>query len=70
MMHHRIPTEHKTVSYRPGQLQRTPSPEFNFAPARGMREPGTNYLTIITAPDPEPARYLIKPSRARNPKKK
>jgi hypothetical protein len=35
-----------------------------------MREPGTNYLTIITAPDPMPARYQMNVKPARNQKKK
>jgi len=70
MLWHRIPTEHKTVSYRPGQLQRSASPYFNPPAARGMREPGTNYLTIITAPDPMPTRYLMNVKPARNLKKK
>ena len=70
MLGHRIPKEHKTTSYRPGQLQRSASPYFGFAPVKGMREPGTNYLTIITAPDAAPARYAPKPTRARNLKKK
>jgi hypothetical protein len=70
MMHHRIPTEHKMVSYRSGQLQRSASPYFNPPAARGMREPGTNYLTIITAPEPLPVRHLMNVVPARNQKKK
>ena len=51
----RIPTEHKQVSYCPGQLQRTPSPYFGLPAVKGMREPGTNYISIITAPTPQPS---------------
>ena len=69
MMKHRIPTEHKTVSYRPGQLERPASPYFGFAPVKGMREPLTNYMTIITAPEPAPARSVMKVNRSGNTKK-
>lgn len=54
MMHTRIPTEHRQTAYKSGTLQRSPSPYFAPPAPVGMREPGTNFVTIITAPDPGP----------------
>lgn len=54
-MQTRIPTEHKQTSYTQGTIQRSASPYFAPPAPVGMREPSTNYVTIITAPDPGPA---------------
>lgn len=48
----RIPTEHKTVRFYQGQVQRSPSPAFTPPVPAYMREPGTNWYTLITAPGP------------------
>jgi hypothetical protein len=48
----RIPTEHKTVRFFPGQVQRAPSPAFAPPVPAYMREPGTNWYTLITANGP------------------
>jgi hypothetical protein len=39
---------HKSVSYNPGQLYRTPSPYFSPPEPAWTREPGTDYLTLLT----------------------
>ena len=50
MLNCRIPTHHKEVSYCPtGELVRTPITAF-MPPVPGMmREPGTNYISILTS---------------------
>lgn len=48
----RIPTEHKQITFTQGQVMRAPNPYFAPPVPASMREPGTNYLTIITAPGP------------------
>jgi len=46
----RIPTHHKEVSYCPtGELVRTPIPWFTPPVPSVMREPGTNYLSVLTS---------------------
>jgi len=46
----RIPTHHKEVTFSPrGQLQRTPSVFFAPPVPAVMREPGTNFLSILTS---------------------
>jgi hypothetical protein len=49
---HRIPTQHKQASFYQGSIMRSPSPFFAPPVPSYMREPGTNYVTIITAPGP------------------
>ena len=45
-----IPTCHKEVTYQGnGPLQRTPQPFFSPPVPAYMREPGTNYMSIITS---------------------
>lgn len=46
------PIEHKQVGFTQALLQRSPSPYFAPPVPSFMREPGTNYVTIITAPGP------------------
>jgi hypothetical protein len=48
----RIPTQHRQVSFYQGSIMRSPSPYFAPPVPGYMREPGTNYYTIITAPGP------------------
>lgn len=45
-------TEHKTVTFAQGSVVRSPSPVFAPPVPAYMREPGTNYYTLITAPGP------------------
>jgi hypothetical protein len=47
-MYHR-PIQHKVVTFQEGEIQRAPSPYFAPPVPSGMREPGTDYLTILTA---------------------
>lgn len=49
---HRIPTEHKQVTFYQGTISRAPNPYFAPPVPSGMREPGTNLITIITAAGP------------------
>jgi hypothetical protein len=46
------PIEHKQATFVQGTLMRSPSPFFAPPVPAYMREPGTNYVTIITAPGP------------------
>ena len=46
------PIFHTQTTHSPGGIQRSPSPWFAPMPPTGEREPGTNYLRIITAPGP------------------
>ena len=39
---------HKVVSFRQGTIQRAPSPYFSPPEPAWTREPGTDYLTLIT----------------------
>lgn len=48
----RIPRGHKQIGYTPGTIMRSASPWFAPPVPGFMREPGTNYVTIITAPGP------------------
>jgi hypothetical protein len=48
----RIPTEHKQVGFYQGSVMRPSSPYFAPPYPAYMREPGTNFVTIITAPGP------------------
>jgi hypothetical protein len=48
----RIPTEHGQTGFYQGTIMRAPSPFFAPPYPSYMREPGTNYVTIITAPGP------------------
>ena len=50
MMHCRIPTHHKEVSH-PGFSPVLRAPSRAFAPPvpSMMREPGTNYMTVLTS---------------------
>ena len=41
--------QHTQTSYVQGQIMRAPSPWFAPPVPNPMREPGTNYLSIITA---------------------
>ena len=43
-------SEHSQTTYRQGQLVRQPSPVFKGVPIRGMREPGTDYVTFLVSP--------------------
>jgi hypothetical protein len=52
MIGSRIPTEHKQITFTQGQVMRAPSPAFAPPFPAYMREPGTNYYTIITANGP------------------
>lgn len=46
----RIPKSHFTpISYVPNEIIRREGSGFFLPPAKGMREPGTNYMTIITS---------------------
>lgn len=46
------PMHHTQTTHNPGTIERTPA--WYFAPPMltGMREPGTNYYTLITAHGP------------------
>lgn len=46
------PIEHKQVTFTQGAVMRTSSPFFAPPVPGAMREPGTNYYTVITAPGP------------------
>ena len=46
------PIVHRQVALTQGTVQRTPSPYFAPPVPSGMREPGTNFFTIITAHGP------------------
>jgi len=50
----RRPFRHTQTTHLQGALIRDAGSDFNFAmpTARAMREPGTNYLTYITADGP------------------
>jgi hypothetical protein len=48
----RIPADHVQVEFQQGTVMRQPSPDFSPPVLTGMREPGTNYITIVTAPGP------------------
>lgn len=52
MIGSRIPTEHKQVVHTQGEISRAPSPAFAPPVPAYMREPGTNWYTIITANGP------------------
>jgi hypothetical protein len=52
MIDSRIPTDHKQISFTQGQVMRAPSPAFAPPVPASMREPGTNWFTIITANGP------------------
>lgn len=45
-------SDHKQVSFTQGVIQRSPSPWFAPPVPSYMREPGTNWATIITAAGP------------------
>ena len=45
----RIPTQHKQIGFYQGEIMRAPSPFFAPPVPAYMREPGTNYITIVTA---------------------
>jgi hypothetical protein len=45
----RIPTQHKQVLFTQSVVERAPSPFFAPPVPAYMREPGTNYITIVTA---------------------
>ena len=45
-------TQHSQVEFAQGVIQRAPSPAFAPPNPRGMIEPGTNWLTIVTADGP------------------
>ena len=49
---HRIPADHKQISFTQSVVMRAASPYFAPPVPGFMREPGTNYVTIITAPGP------------------
>ena len=53
-MRTRIPTEHTQTTQLTGDFYRSPSPYFAPPAPSGMREPYTNFFSIITAPDPGP----------------
>jgi hypothetical protein len=44
--------QHKQVGFLQSPIMRSASPWFAPPVPVGMREPGTNYVTLITAPDP------------------
>lgn len=44
--------DHKQVTFTQGAIMRPPSPFFAPPVPAYMREPGTNYVTIVTAPGP------------------
>ena len=46
------PMEHKTFAFRSHAMKRGYTNPYMMPPARPMREPGTNYLTYITANGP------------------
>ena len=48
----RIPTEHKQIGFTQSVLMRSASPWFAPPLPAYMREPGTNWYTVITAPGP------------------
>jgi hypothetical protein len=48
----RVPVEHGETVLNGAQIQRAPSPFFHPPVPSGMREPGTNYITIVTAAGP------------------
>jgi hypothetical protein len=48
----RVPTDHKQVAHFQSVVMRAPSPFFTPPVPSGMREPGTNFITIITAAGP------------------
>lgn len=52
MIEHTRPIHHTTTTHRQGKVVRTNSPDLFMPRARPMREPGTGYLTIITAKGP------------------
>lgn len=43
-------SQHSQTNYSQGAIQRTPSPAFVATPLRGMREPGTDYVTYLVSP--------------------
>jgi len=45
----RIPTQHTQIGFTQSQDKRAPSPFFAPPVPAYMREPGTNYITIVTA---------------------
>jgi hypothetical protein len=45
----RIPTQHTQIGFTQSQVMRAPSPFFAPPVPAYMREPGTNYITIVTA---------------------
>jgi hypothetical protein len=49
---HRSVSQHKQVSFYQGTVLRSQLPGFAPPVPAYMREPGTNYYTIITAPGP------------------
>ncbi len=48
----RIPAGHSQTTHLQGQVERSPEPYFSPPKPLGMREPGTNWITIVTAPGP------------------
>jgi hypothetical protein len=48
----RIPTQHSQTGFYQGVIERTPSPFFAPPVPSGMIEPGSNFITIITAAGP------------------
>jgi len=46
------PMRHRVFTHRQFAMQRGYSPSLMMPQARAMREPGTNYLTYITANGP------------------
>jgi hypothetical protein len=45
-------SQHKQVAFYQSTIARTPSPDFSPPVPAYMREPGTNWYTIITASGP------------------
>lgn len=43
-------SQHSQTSYTQHPMMRTPSPTFVATPLRGMREPGTDYVTYLVSP--------------------
>ena len=51
------PLVHTITQYDTGTLLRGVAPGLTPPPGSGMREPGTNYLTYITATGPRTVNY-------------